>query len=971
MINRGSEWGKWDLHIHSPFSILNNGFGNDWDSYVLQLFQKAINNQIKAIGITDYFSIDGYKKLMIEYVLNNNKMSQMFSPSEIEQINQILILPNIEFRLNKFVGTNRINFHVLFSNEVSIENIEENFLHELDFIYDSAPQTEDEKRKLKTKNLAELGKKLKEQHVPFRDRSDLMIGMMNAVVDDEQITKLLQNKASIFKDNFFVLVPCDEDLSKVHWNGQDHQARKLLIQKSDILIATNPNTIKWALGEFNDSVQDFVNEYKSIKPCIGGSDAHNFEELFTKNIDRSVWIKAASTFEGLRQIKFEPSQRVIISKIKPLEKEAKSVISDVTFISPDKLFAKEKIYFNENLNVIIGGKSSGKSILLYNIAKTLFQDKHNLLKFYNPDTKKEEYKYEFSDNFDFIVQLKSGAAQSVKRLQSDASILTDLKYIPQNYLSELAERKFKKSNELNKLVRDLILEDIDSNLEYNHFITKVKQNDRLREILINNFFDISSSIGELKQQLVALGNRDGINQNIINIKSEIEKLKIEAGLNPEETLRFNALKAENQQLEIQRSNLVNDWQKLRDFNSEFNTQINELISKKNLFINSIQDIELKQVYASRYNQLDLFTETLKEIDRDVLLDSTNQFVNESVIKEKFNSIWIKQNAIIENLKPFNLKVELQVKIDASEKSLSGEEKKLNDILNLEKEISLKEVASNEEFLKIFNLYRESYNEYSDIISKLENRINSLEDENLQIRGIVKFNFNKFKELFIGISNSTSKSYAEYKLFENDNSSSVNIEEMISEKKNIFIRIVKDEYVLRKQTSKPEALKVLLQDHFFDYWEVSSGRDTLYKMSTGKASFIILKLIIGLSKSKAPILIDQPEDNLDNRSITKELVEYLKVKKNERQIILVTHNPNIVVNADAENVIVAHQFGQDSHEPTTDYKFDYTNGPLEESFIDTTETNNILQSMGIREHIAEIVEGGKEAFKQRELRYRFN
>lgn len=86
-------------------------------------------------------------------------------------------------------------------------------------------------------------------------------------------------------------------------------------------------------------------------------------------------------------------------------------------------------------------------------------------------------------------------------------------------------------------------------------------------------------------------------------------------------------------------------------------------------------------------------------------------------------------------------------------------------------------------------------------------------------------------------------------------------------------------------------------------------DELDKMSTGKASFVILMLIVGLSKSKAPILIDQPEDNLDDRSITKDLVEYLRSKKLERQFILVTHNANVVVNADAENIIVANQKGQ--------------------------------------------------------------
>lgn len=972
-MNKGSQWRKWDLHIHTPFSILNNGFGNDWDKYVRELFKKALENNIHAIGITDYFTIDGYKKLKQEYLNNDSKMRELFDEKEIEEIRKILILPNIELRLKKLVGTNRINFHIIFSDDVDIQDIEENFLHELDFVYEAGLQTEDEKRKLKVRNLEELGKKLKQQHAFFQAKSDLEVGMINAVVDDEQITQILINKTSKFKDLYFILLPCDEDLSKIAWNGQDHHTRKLLIQKTDILIATNPNTIKWALGDFNSNVEEFINEFKSLKPCIGGSDAHTFDELFVKNKDRNVWIKADVTFEGLRQIKFEPQQRIYIGKDEPFQKEYKNVIEEVRFLPADKKFPNKSLFFNDNLNVIIGGKSSGKSILLYNIARTLFKDnpEHSLLTHFNPDNRREEYKYQFGIDFDFQIRLKSGSTQSIRKSQLEPSILPDIKYIPQNYLSELAERKFKKSSELNKLVRDLILEDDHSNLEYNHFLTKVQQNDRLRENLINNYFDLIANTNGLKSKLITIGNKEAINQNIASIKSQIAQLKNDAGLSDEENQKFDLLKDSNQKIKIEESNIIADWNRVRDFNTEFSSNINELISKKNLFINSINDAEIKQYYKSKYDLLDTILNETKEVDAEVLLNDKNQFVNDSIFKSKLSAIWSKQKENMERLTPFNLKIEIQTKIENLEKSQAEEEKKLNDIKNVEAEIKLKDEALTIEFDKIFELYKNNYEEYIEIIKKLESRINTLEDENLQIKGIVRFNYNRFQELFVGISNSTSKSYDTYQIFKDDNSSTVNIESIIKEKKAIFRRIVESDYVLRKQTTNVQAIKMLLTDQYFDYWEVSSNNDTLYKMSTGKASFIILKLIIGLSKSKAPILIDQPEDNLDNRSITKELVEYLKNKKNERQIILVTHNPNIVVNADAENIFVAHQYGQNPNEAVSEYQFDYINGALENSFSKISESQNILESMGIREHIADIVEGGKEAFKQRELKYRFS
>lgn len=133
---KGSEWNKWDLHIHTPESGMANQFGNDWDKYVLSLFKSVIANNIAVIGITDYFTIDGYKKLLTDYLSNDQKMKSLFTPAEISAIKNIAIFPNIEFRLKTIVNGSRINYHIIFSNEVAIEDIEENFLHEIEFMRD-------------------------------------------------------------------------------------------------------------------------------------------------------------------------------------------------------------------------------------------------------------------------------------------------------------------------------------------------------------------------------------------------------------------------------------------------------------------------------------------------------------------------------------------------------------------------------------------------------------------------------------------------------------------------------------------------------------------------------------------------------------------------------------------------------------------------------------------------------------------
>jgi hypothetical protein len=175
--------------------------------------------------------------------------------------------------------------------------------------------------------------------------------------------------------------------------------------------------------------------------------------------------------------------------------------------------------------------------------------------------------------------------------------------------------------------------------------------------------------------------------------------------------------------------------------------------------------------------------------------------------------------------------------------------------------------------------------------------------------------------------------------------------------------------LRERTNFESVYQALIEDHFYIAYDVTYRGDNLLKMSPGKKGTVLLILFLELSTSENPILIDQPEDNLDNRTIYDLLCQMVRRKKKDRQIIIVTHNANLVVNTDAENVIVANQEGQDSAtaNSTSRTKFEYVNGPIELSFTNT-RYGKILSKMGIKQHICEILEGGKEAFKLRELKY---
>ena len=198
-----------------------------------------------------------------------------------------------------------------------------------------------------------------------------------------------------------------------------------------------------------------------------------------------------------------------------------------------------------------------------------------------------------------------------------------------------------------------------------------------------------------------------------------------------------------------------------------------------------------------------------------------------------------------------------------------------------------------------------------------------------------------------------------------------IEKMIGSFEEVVDSIFdEDSLAFNGNKDKFSHIEHFLTTNFYKYsFVIEYQGDKFEQMSPGKKAFIVLKLILEFSDSKIPVLIDQPEDSLDNRAIYTELTKYIKETKEDRQIIIVTHNPNIVVSGDAENIIVANQ--QSDNSPNQNgKKFDYINGALENR-NNNSKSEFILQKYNIREHVCDILEGGEDAFMSREKKYSIN
>lgn len=134
-----------------------------------------------------------------------------------------------------------------------------------------------------------------------------------------------------------------------------------------------------------------------------------------------------------------------------------------------------------------------------------------------------------------------------------------------------------------------------------------------------------------------------------------------------------------------------------------------------------------------------------------------------------------------------------------------------------------------------------------------------------------------------------------------------------------------------------------------YKIITAGGQAFENLSPGWKSAVILDLLLGYDRDTAPIIIDQPEDNLATNYINRNLIELIKLVKRKKQIILVSHNATIPMLGDAQNIVLCKNEAD---------KIKVYSQPLE-GYVD---------EKSMVDYIAEITDGGKSSIKKRVKKY---
>lgn len=505
--SKGSSWHKWDLHAHTPYTNLNKEYKCSEEKFI----QKLCDSKIDCIGLTNYFKFN----------------EKEFELKEKIEKRGIKVFYNLEVRLDYQNKEDQcLDFHIIFSDKVTQQEID-NFLRNADA---NVGGTE--------KKLADLEK----------DDFD------KAVVNFDQLLECLEKESLKLRGKYLLGF-----LSRGHGSSRSSSNYEKIVKKVHFLIHSSDKQ------ENLKKDREYWLEYN--KPLIQSSDAHEEEQIGKKY----TWIKAEKTFEGLKQIIYEPETRVSIGEEKPQDPLYKIDSVGLNFDEEVKTTNEqddtpfcyagfnETLFFSPNFTCVIGGRGSGKSTLLQLIASAI-------------------------KNKSFVKGLRLETIQKSLKIQSSIDIADNIEYLAQNEVEEFATNVSK--------FTEAIFNRIDSKL--------------------------SGKLKELEKQITK-----GIEKFDDQIAHWQEKTKLEEQLKESEKIRkkyqsiINTFTDKNyldkkDKLQKKRKALID----LKQSKEGFLTFIKEL--KRVVNFESKENMEEKNSYDKVYNQLKQdICKKLEEIDADI------------------------------------------------------------------------------------------------------------------------------------------------------------------------------------------------------------------------------------------------------------------------------------------------------------------------------------------------------------------
>lgn len=946
---RGSEWRKWDLHLHTPssYDYKQKSASNS------EIINTLVKNEISVAAITDH------------HIMDCDRISDLKRLAS----NKVTILPGIELRTNSG-GSENVHLIGIFPEDSNYDNIWAKISGKLDIT------TEDVKEKGNDYVFVDLVTACEIIHKLGGVTTIHAGGKSNSIEN-------LDNKVKVFQ----------------------RVKKEYLTKHIDFLELSKTNDVHG----YQEIV--FPNIQKTL-PFISGSDNHNIlnysfnTECWIKSDPTFLGLKQVITEPSRALLGDQPpyAKYPSINGHRYLD----VITLSSTTSNPSEKFFDQELPINNSLTTIIGRKGSGKSALADVIALLgasgdyddfIFLNKKSFRKAPESLSKKHSAKLSWRNQIvDQVTNLHSNPEDSLPQ---------KVKYLPQLFLEKICTQLSNKSQKtyFDEQIEDIVFKNITA--------AKRKDELTLEQYIENRTAGTEEKISAFKAELQTINNRlveiehkiststMTANLNELNLlKEQLKQLISQKPVQPTYHSQKNAqqqkiitkkttilekiskcktaIKKKRSTYELRQQSIQIAIEKAQTYQKEFSRKIDELntqLATEGINVKIKQNLTLDLNDLEKHNKKDLKRE--KAFSRILSADSKLSKIESDIIAEVIalkKTLSKEQQAVLQykiDIQKWKKQLRKLAGTTSSPNTLAYYKRSIREVPTLRTQHTSLVKKRNSIFKKTLSLKNKVKKTYVESFFNTEKKIldfkNNLEvkNENIPVSFSIEISVKKLADELLRITNKKHAGFfriaeeAEKKIQqfieENPITSTLDaydfvlkLESEIYKDIELADRYLHTENILAVGQDSTIMHQVLFNpDNIVPSISMNWDHKNIKDLSPGERGTLLLLFFLIADPSECPLIIDQPEDNLDNDTIFSILVPCIKEAKKRRQLILVTHNPNIAVACDAEQIIHA----QKSLTPPF---FQYQSGAIE--------------SPAINKMIVDTLEGTLPAFKYRERTY---
>lgn len=774
--------------------------------------------------------------------------------------------------------------------------------------------------------------------------------------------------------------------------------REEIQRLAHIIFSGNPTDRDYWLGlKAGEPREALEKKYGGLKPCLHGCDAHRLDEVGQPDENRYCWIKGDLSFETLRQAIIEPAERVCIGE-QPPPAPAPSVTLDSVRPGSTPWLKNERVPLNTGLVAVIGARGSGKTALVdliaagagalvHPLSESSFLQRattpQNLLgeatvEEHWADGRVAHAPFAPPPEFDFAEEPASVAylsQQFVDRLCSSSGLAVELRKeiervifdqrektnrfdttsftaLSSVLLDPIRHRRTQQAGSIASLSTKIateqrLMDQLDSlrtaRKSANEALTK--QNEELKKLVPKGKEDRAKRLASLEEACTnAEGKVESLNKRLNALANLLADTEIER--NQAEPERFAAM----QERFVDSGLSEDEW---KAFRQEFVGDVDFVVATAKTgatkAIKLLEDGDPAKPVDTQTTPLTDWPLASLRAERDRVKKEVGL---DAELQKKYNQL---KKAIDDGNTALK-------KTDATIKNAEGADERRKKLLQ----------SRRDAYRDLFKTFVEEM----DVLAKLYDPLHQQMQGAQGALARLRFGVRRIVDLTAWVRagealldlRKTSRFQGHGKLAEAAGKTllaawqkgdaeqvATAMHEFVTENFKELLRAIPTAYAGPAQAEWRRKVGDWLYscDHIAIEYGLEYDGTNVEHLSPGTRGIVLLLLYLAIDRhDRRPLLIDQPEENLDPKSVFLDLVPHFREARRRRQVVIVTHNANLVVNTDADQVIVA------SASPSVD-------GGLP----DITYTMGSLENPTIRHAVCDILEGGERAFMERERRYR--